>query len=359
MLAKALAQREAGRSHAWAPGPRPEGQQANEGLQDIVGESKPMAQLFGLVRKVAPSPTTILLRGESGTGKELFARALHDLSDRSEGPLVVVNCSAIPETLFESELFGHEKGAFTGATSARPGRFELADQGTLFLDEVGELPMAMQVKLLRVLQERTIQRVGGRAPIALDVRLVTATNADLEQLCDQGRFRRDLLYRLNVMPIVLPALRDRPGDVVVLARHFMSLFQERLSRRLRGLSPELEDALCRYSWPGNIRQLENTVERMVLLADDGDELGINDLPGELVAELSPDDVDTLPRPDEGASFKEIVKARTAQIERDLIGQALESARGNVTQAARLLGLSRKGLQNKMKEYRLRDGENAS
>jgi DNA-binding NtrC family response regulator len=369
---KALSRREANRARAYAPTATdpalpPVGHRRGETaesvaiLKDIIGESPPVQDLFTLVRKVAPSPTTVLLRGESGTGKELVATAIHRLSTRAGGPFITVNCTAIPETLFESELFGHERGAFTGATAARPGRFELAHGGTLFLDEIGELPPPMQVKLLRVLQERVIERVGGLKTQTIDVRLVAATNADLEAMVKAGTFREDLFYRLNVVPIRLPPLRDRAGDVPVLARHFVDRFRKRLGRGdIQGLSPDCERAMGRYPWPGNIRQLENVVERMVLLAD-GPWLGLDDLPVELrdVVVDPRDDEKTLrdePLPE--GSLKDIVRERMQRVERDLIWKALQADDWNVTHAARRLGISRKGLQLKMRDYGLRgrDGD---
>jgi len=326
-------------------------------LGSIIGVSPPMQELFALLRKVAPSPTTILLQGESGTGKELVATAIHRLSQRAEGPFITVNCTAIPETLFESELFGHEKGAFTGATARRPGRFELAHQGTLLLDEIGELPAAMQVKLLRVLQERVVERVGGLKPVAVDVRLVAATNADLETMVREGTFREDLFYRLNVVPIRLPPLRERPTDLPVLIRHFIDKFRRRLGRDVRGITPEAELQMVRHDWPGNIRQLENAIERMVLLTD-GTILTLDDVPPEVRkgaggapitdSRIDPVTVD--------GNLKDIVRVHTQQLEREVILQKLKEADWNVTHAAKKLGISRKGLQLKMKDYDLRDME---
>jgi two-component system response regulator AtoC len=365
---RGLAQREANRDRAYEPLEPleatlpPNSLRTEEDAEDddpsgalgsIIGVSPPMQELFGLLRKVAPSPTTILLQGESGTGKELVANAIHRLSQRAEGPFITVNCTAIPETLFESELFGHEKGAFTGATARRPGRFELAHQGTLLLDEIGELPSAMQVKLLRVLQERVVERVGGMKPVAVDVRLVAATNADLEAMVKAGTFREDLFYRLNVVPIRLPPLRERPTDVPVLVRHFIEKFRRRLGRDVHGITPDAEYMMVRHSWPGNIRQLENAVERMVLLTD-GTTLTVDDLPPEVRrgslstvtdSRIDPVTVD--------GNLKDIVRVHTKQLEREVILQKLKDADWNVTHAAKKLGISRKGLQLKMKDYDLR------
>lgn len=357
---RALAQREANRQRAYPLEPVTEegDEEAQRVLSELIGVSPPMRELFALMRKVAPSPTTILLRGESGTGKELVGSAIHRLSGRASSPFVAVNCTAIPETLFESELFGHERGAFTGAVASRPGRFELANGGTLFLDEIGELPGPMQVKLLRVLQERVVMRIGGMKILPVDVRLVAATNADLEKMVEEGSFREDLFYRLNVVPIRLPPLRERPTDIPVLISHFSERFSERLGRSVRAITPDAIKAMVEYSWPGNIRQLENIVERMVLLAE-GEELTLDDLPAEVVeGERDPEaGVDTArdgPLP--SGKLKEIVKERSQQLERDLISAALGEEDGNVTRAAKRLGISRKGLQMKMKEYGLRDRE---
>ncbi len=366
MLEKAIAQRNANRERAYAPGTSEDSSvrdaapdRAAEVLSDIIGVSPPMQDLFSMLRRVAPSPTTVLLRGESGTGKELVASAIHRLSTRCDAPFIAVNCTAIPENLFESELFGHEKGAFTGAVTRRPGRFELADGGTLFLDEIGELPPPMQVKLLRALQERVVERVGGLKPVPVDVRLIAATNADLEDMVDDGGFRADLYYRLNVVPIRLPPLRERPSDIPVLTRHFIRKFSERLDRRIDGLDDDLQRALVEYRWPGNIRQLENIVERMVLLASQ-DSLTLDDLPPEVRAgERDPEaGVETVrgdpPLPD--GNLKDIVREHTQQLERDLILKALQEDDWNVTHAAKRLGISRKGLQLKMKDYDLRGRE---
>jgi len=365
IVSKAVSQREANRQHAYHPSSNPDAVEtdsiglpsADEEaiLSEIVGSSPQIKELFTLLRKVAPSPTNILLLGESGTGKELFANAAHRLSKRSEGPFIAVNCTAIPESLFESELFGHEKGAFTGAVTSRPGRCELADGGTLFLDEVGELPLAMQVKLLRTLQEREVQRVGGMHPISVDMRLIAATNADLESMVREGTFRQDLYYRLNVVPIELPPLRQRPIDIPDLIRFFIERFSERLNRPVTSIAHDAEMTMVRYHWPGNIRQLENIVERMILLSE-GTELHLHDLPAEVRAGARDieADVDTLKeQPLPQGNLKDIVKLRAKQVERAIILEALEDEQWNVTHAAKRLGISRKGLQMKMKDYDLR------
>jgi len=321
------------------------------GKFEIVGQTPGMQRIYGLIEKVAQSPTTILITGESGTGKELVARALHDQSTREDKAFISVNCGAIPETLFESELFGHEKGAFTGAINARPGRFELADGGTLFLDEVGELPLDMQVKLLRALQERTFERVGGVKPITVDVRLIASTNRDLAEEVRKGTFRQDLFYRLNVIPIQLPPLRSRKQDIPLLVEHFVSRFNERLERNVT-VSQEAMDILVTWNWPGNIRELENVMERSVLL-NEGDRILASDLPG-IEDPLIDTDEGYSPAEHEELGLKEYVRAHTAKLERARIQKALEAEDNNVTRAAKQLGISRKSLQTKMKEYGLRN-----
>ncbi|MFC2075391.1 sigma-54-dependent transcriptional regulator [Bdellovibrionota bacterium] len=246
----------------------------------IIGKTRAMQEVFELVKKVADSPSSVLLMGESGTGKELVAQALHNWSPRKNKPFIKINCSAIPENLIESELFGFEKGAFTGAIMSKPGRFELADEGTLFLDEIGEISPEMQVKILRVIQEKTFERVGGLKTISVNVRLITATNRNLEQGIEEGWFREDLFYRLNVVPIQLPLLRDRKEDIPLLAQYFIGVFNEILKKSIKQVSPEVMAAFESYSWPGNVRQLENVIERMVLLTP-GNELSMDQLPEEL------------------------------------------------------------------------------
>jgi two-component system response regulator AtoC len=326
----------------------------------MIGRSTAMQKVFGILRKVVDSPTTILITGESGTGKELVASALHNDSCRSERPFIRLNCAAIPPTLIESELFGHERGSFTGAIASKPGRFELADKGTLFLDEVGEIPPEMQVKLLRVLQESSFERIGGIRTIDVDVRLVAATNRDLAIEVEQGRFREDLYYRLNVVPIQLPALRERPEDIPLLIVEMLQRYNQRLGRSVRGLSPEATLAFGSYAWPGNVRELENVLERLVLFSE-GDEIPVDLLPDEMKSgTISAPGVAAMARLDRGLtgriSMKELVKETTAQVERKLIAQALEQTNGNVTRASQLLMISRKSLQNKMKEFNLRDEE---
>lgn len=309
----------------------------------IVGDSPAIDRLRDAIEKIAPTPSTVLIRGETGTGKELVAEALHQLSRRAQGPLVKINCGALPDHLVEAELFGFEKGAFTGADRTKPGRFELADGGTLFLDEVGELPIAMQVKLLRVLEDKRIDRVGGTASHEVDVRLITATHRDLEQEVRSGGFREDLFYRLKVIELVVPPLRERPDDVARLVECFLDRHAERLDRPRPSIAQDTLAALSVQPWPGNVRELQNAVERAVLLADSltlsPSDFGLGQGPGAEAGEES--------------SLKQAVRAAAAQTERRMILAALDLTAGNITHAAARLGLSRRGLQLKMKELDLR------
>jgi two-component system, NtrC family, response regulator AtoC len=335
----------------------------------LIGESNVIKQIYSVVEKVANTPSTVLITGESGTGKELIARALHENSSRHGGPFIKINCAAIPKTLMESELFGYDKGAFTGAVGAKPGRFELAHGGTLFLDEIGEIPIEMQVKLLRVLQESEFERVGGIKTIKVDVRLVTATNRDLLEEIGAGAFREDLFYRLNVVPIHIPPLRERREDIPLLAEHFITKFNERLRKQITSMAPEAIDRLVAHHWPGNIRELENLMERTVLFCE-GPQIGVSDLPPEIShlvplpgfvpldeaarAAAGAGAASAGPAALAGSSLKEAVRAETERVERELIQRALDETGGNVTQAARKLKISRKSLQTKMKEFGLRD-----
>jgi DNA-binding NtrC family response regulator len=338
----------------------------------LIGESPAIKQIYGVVEKVANTPSTVLITGESGTGKELIARALHENSSRHGGPFIKINCAAIPKTLMESELFGYEKGAFTGAVGAKPGRFELAHGGTLFLDEIGEIPIEMQVKLLRVLQESEFERVGGIKTIKVDVRLVTATNRDLLQEIGAGTFREDLFYRLNVVPIHIPPLRDRKEDISLLVEHFITKFNERLRKQIESIDEDAVSRLVAHPWPGNIRELENLMERTVLFCE-GPQIHVSDLPPEIshlapvvlshpapAPHVLPAVADEAPRVTPAAealaasSLKEAVRVQTERVERELIQRALDETGGNVTQAARKLKISRKSLQTKMKEFGLRD-----
>jgi DNA-binding NtrC family response regulator len=319
----------------------------------IIGQDASIQQLYALLDRVADTPTTVLVTGESGTGKQLVAHALHESSSRRAKPFIKVNCAAIPKDLLESELLGYEKGAFPGAVSTKPGRFELASGGTLFLDDVDAIPLDMQVRLLRVLSENELERIGGIQAMPLDVRLIAATHVDLKRAALNGEFREDLYYRLAVLPIRLPPLRERADDTIPLAQHFVKKFAFKLKKHVNGIAPQVERVLREYSWPGNIRELENVIERAVLFCDT-DRLELGDLPPEL--ELVSADAASAPSTPESTldGLKEQVKAATAQLERELIQKALKQTHGNVTHAARLLKISRKGMQLKMKELGLRE-----
>jgi DNA-binding NtrC family response regulator len=321
-------------------------EQLNEryGLEAIIGRSTAMQEVFDTVRQVAPARTTVLVEGESGTGKELVAHAIHRLSSRARGPFVAVHCAALSPTLLESELFGHEKGSFTGATERRRGRFELADGGTLFLDEIGEIEPATQVKLLRVLEERTFERVGGQETVEVDVRLVAATNRDLKKMVEEGRFREDLYYRLFVVAVKLPPLRDREGDLPLLIQHFVTELARENDKKLEGITPDAVSALSAYRWPGNVRELRNVIERMVVLTR-GDRLTVRDIPSAIRAEAPSLAPGSAPRG--GALSLE-------ESERSMVVRALRAHDGNVTKAALDLGISRRTLHRKLNEYGLRE-----
>jgi DNA-binding NtrC family response regulator len=332
-------------------------------LQSMIhfGDSAEMVELRRLIQKIAPSPSTVLVTGESGTGKELVATAIHKLSDRAAKPLIKINCAAIPNNLIESELFGYEKGAFTGATNSKPGRFELANEGTIFLDEVADMPLEMQVKLLRVIQESEFERVGGLNTIRVNVRLIAATNKDLPREVQEGRFREDLYYRLNVVPIHLPPLRQRKADIENLIVFFINKFNEKLNKKITRPKSDCLKKLKEYYWPGNIRQLENVIEHAVLMSE-GDELRVCDLPKDLLALVSDaesamseedNNDDPIAALEGGESFKEIVKRQTQAVERELITKSLSDNDGNISKTAEDLGLSRKGLQLKLKELQIR------
>jgi DNA-binding NtrC family response regulator len=314
-------------------------------LEQLVGVSEPIQQVMEFVQKVADSDSTVMIQGESGTGKELVARMLHFNSLRKEGPLVPVNCGAIPENLLESELFGHEKGAFTGATHSRMGRFELANGGTIFLDEIGEMSLPLQVKLLRVLQEREFERVGGNRTIHVDVRIIAATNQDLETLIEEKRFRKDLFYRLNVIPIVIPSLRERRSDIPLLIDHFLTRFNHSKRTEVSGFSPEALQMLTEYDWPGNIRELENMVERLTVLKKQG-VVSVGDLPEKIRRRsLGPELKEQFIRFNEdGINLSREVE----QYEKHLIVEALRKANGVTSRAAQLLHLNRTTLVEKLK-----------
>jgi two-component system response regulator HydG len=317
----------------------------------LVGSSEPLRRVLEQVRKVAPTDATVLVLGESGTGKELVARALHESSQRREKPFVSVSCAAIPEGLLESELFGHEKGAFTGAVRRKLGRFELAHEGTLFLDEVGELPPSVQVKLLRVLQERKFERVGGEETVEVDVRLVSATNRDLAEMVSRGAFREDLYYRLDVVSVRLPALRERPGDVEELARHFLARSAQRLGRAVAGFTPEALELLRRHRWPGNVRELENVVEQALVFAE-GDLVKDADLPDTLRRAPPPP---ALPVTADDRGLTEVLE----DLEKQLILAAYQKAKGVKAETARLLGIKSSALYYKLEKYGIvKPGEKA-
>jgi two-component system response regulator AtoC len=315
------------------------------GPESLLGSSPPVLEVQRLIGKVANTDSTVLIMGESGSGKELVASALHYQNLTRTGPFVPVNCGAIPENLLESELFGHERGAFTGAVASRPGRFELAHKGTLFLDEIGELTPALQVKLLRVLQERSFERVGGTKTISVDVRVIAATNRDLEQAVEDRRFREDLYYRLNVIPLVVPPLRARAEDIPLLAQHFLDRVNRDKGTTVLGVAPAVMDTFLRYRWPGNVRELENLIERLAVLKKAGT-IEMEDLPSRI---LSPKEAG-LPEqdimfPPEGIDLPGVLD----DFERQLISKALDLSNGVKSRAAQLLGLNRTTLVEKMKK----------
>ncbi len=320
--------------------------------QGIIGSSEPMLKIYDTIKRVAPTPTTVLISGETGTGKDLIAYAIHRNSPRRDNPFVKINCAAIAENLIESELFGYEKGAFTGAVSTKPGRFELADKGTLFLDEVGEIPRDMQVKLLRVIQDHEFERVGGLRTIRVDVRLIAATNRNLLQDVKDGRFREDIYYRLNVFPTHIPPLRERREDILPLTDYFIEKFNGKLEREVKSIDSRVKDVLVSYDWPGNIRELENFIERIVLMAV-GDTITFEDIPPEWKS--AAEAISLSQKAGQKRPFKDFVKGHMEEVEKQTIIQCLDEVGGNVTKAAQRLGLSRKGLQLKMIKYNLRKG----
>ncbi len=321
---RALAKREKARPEAFAPT-----------TAGMVGASQKLKDVHTLIAKVAPTSSTVLIRGESGTGKELVARGIHAAGKRAGRPFIKVVCAALPETLIESELFGYEKGAFTGAAASKPGRFELAEGGTIFLDEIGDLSPATQVKLLRVLQDRQFERLGGTETKRADVRVIAATHRDLEALVREGRFREDLFYRLNVVPVVVPPLRDRREDVAALAEHFVREFCKE-HEKVVVLDPKASAALAAHAWPGNVRELQNVVERLVVLS--GGRITDEDVRG------------TLPGGPAAAAAAPRLDASRAEAEKAAIQGALGGTKGNRTRAAKLLGVSRRTLHNKLREY---------
>ncbi len=317
----------------------------SESSREMVGTSAPLENVRAVVQKVAPTPARVLIMGENGSGKELVARLVHDLSDRASGPFVDVNCAAIPKDLLESELFGHEKGAFTGATEQRKGKFEQADGGTLFLDEVGDMSLDAQAKVLRVLEEQRVQRVGGSEPIPVDVRLVAATNKDLKKESDGGTFREDLYYRLAVVPVVVPPLRERPGDVTILAQTFLAQVAERMGREAPTLSDAARKWLERQSWPGNVRQLRNVMERCVILVD-AKRIEVKDLEGLMAASQATSTPDVFRTAQTFEEFKN-------ESERLFLQMRLQANDWNVKRTAESLGMQRSNLYKKMDRYGLK------
>jgi len=306
----------------------------------MAGQCPAISEVFSTIRKVAPSDVSVLIQGESGTGKELVARAIHSLSLRKDGPFIPINCGAIPENLLESELFGHEKGAFTGANTQVLGKVEYARKGTLFLDEIGELPANLQVKLLRFLQDKTLQRVGGRVDIQVDTRIIAATNVDISEAIEKGQFREDLYYRIGVLMINLPPLRERGGDIMLLANLFLMRFSEDFRKKLKGFSASSIDLLQSYGWPGNVRELENRIQRAVVMSED------------LV--VVPEDLGFKVHPGQSSSIFTGVTLREARdrVERDMIVAAIEKHKGNIAKAAGELGVSRPTLYDLMKKHGL-------
>ena len=314
-------------------------------LADLVGRSPAMREMFSLIRQVAPSKAAVLITGESGTGKELVARAIHSLSPRAAGPFVAINCAAMPETLMESELFGHEKGAFTGALERRAGCFELAQNGTLLLDEIGDMPIATQAKLLRVLEDSRVRRLGGKSETLVDVRVIASTNKVLEEALKKGQVREDLYYRLNVFHIALPPLRERMDDLPLLAEALLRDLNKKHNTKVVDLAPEVLDQLQHYSWPGNIRELRNALERAVILGGEGT-IGIEHLPLHFNSPAAA----TKAGDDGPLQVRLSIGATVGEAERILIQRTLEHTKNNKTRAAEILGISLKTLHNKLKEY---------
>lgn len=308
-------------------------------FKDIITKNPKMQEILELVRSVAKTASTVLIEGESGTGKELVARAIHLCSPRRKNPFVAVSCAALPETLLESELFGHEKGAFTGAISSKKGRFELADQGTIFLDEIAEVSLKMQVKLLRVLEEKEFSRIGGTRPIKVDVRIISATNKNLKKLVEEEKFREDLYYRLNVVSIKLPPLRERTEDIPLLAEHFLEKYRIENNKGVWAISEEAMDLLLKYDWPGNVRELENAIESAVVVTK-SETIGPQDLPPSL-------------RSHEEKPYKLTTGKKLHEVEKEYIIRVLEANNWNIKKCAELLGIDRTTLYNKIKKYGLK------
>jgi DNA-binding NtrC family response regulator len=327
--------------------------QQTYGYDNLVGTSNAIKNIYELIEKVADTDGTVLISGASGTGKELIARAIHYNSSRSDRPLVVINCGAIPEELLESELFGHEKGAFTGAYKSRIGRFEMANGGTIFLDEIGEMSPALQVKLLRVLQEKKFERVGGTKTIHVDVRIIAATNKNLTTAINKGKFREDLYYRLNVIPMKVPPLKQRKSDIPLLTDHFLKKFQKGAKKKITGFSPEVTDAMLKYDWPGNVRELENVIKRLTILCDD-EIVTVDDLPEHIPHKGRGDRVVEEDFLEKGETLHDAVE----DYEKRLILGALERSDWVKTKAAKLLNINRTTLVEKIKKQNLTESASA-
>jgi len=321
----------------------------------MIGNSLEMRKIYSVIEQAAPTSTSVLITGESGTGKELVAQTIHQLSPRAAFPFVAINCAAIPETLLETELFGHEKGAFTGAAARKPGKFELAHRGTLFLDEIGDLPLSLQAKILRALEEKRFERVGGTVPLQVDVRVVAATNRNLKAAVAARQYREDLYFRLSVFPIVIPPLRERPDDIPTLARFFIERFCRDLNKRPLMLSPSAEEDLRTYPWPGNVRELQNCIERAAILTE-GDtihsrHLNLSFRPN-AAANAAEEDAGPWSKIDLSGSMSEATKRVVAEVERRKIEQALREAAGNKGRAAEILQITYKAFTSKLKEHNL-------
>lgn len=317
-------------------------------LPQIIGSSPVMEKVSEEVRKVAPTDATVLLLGESGTGKELFARAIHSLSKRAKGPFIAINCAAIPDTLLENELFGHEKGSFTGAVSRQLGKFELSDGGTIFLDEIGELSKDVQSKVLRVLQEKEFERIGGSSTIKVNVRILCASNQDLKKAVEEGRFREDLFFRINIFPITIPPLRYRTSDIPLLAEHFLNKYSKEFGKKKQKIHPEAIKKLTNYGWPGNVRELENTIERAIILAKKDfimpEDIFISE---EMDYKISPIDLFNLPD-----DLQKATQILIQEIEIHKIKNTLEKTKNNIEEAAKILNISSKTLRKKIKNYKI-------
>jgi len=325
------------------------------GLESIIGDSAPMQKVFEMIRQAAPTNASVLIQGESGTGKELVAHAIHRLSSRAKTPFVAVHCAAFSPTIIESELFGHEKGSFTGANERRIGRFEMADGGTFFLDEVSEIPAETQAKLLRVLEERQFERVGGSSVIDVDIRLIAATNKDLKVLVDEGKFRNDLFFRIDVVNIVLPPLRDRPDDIPILAKHFLKILSLENNKSLSEITPEALNLLSSYAWPGNVRELRNVIQKIVVFTR-GQKVMPRDVPSEIRSAVGSHVSGT----EAGGSAAKLFSGSIEDAEKNMIRSAIKACDGNISKAAVRLGISRRTLHRKINQYEseeqsLRDG----